>query len=111
MSKVYQVTAAAADATLETTVEFPEDLAWSESRFESEAKAFAKQAILKRWREICPNGPVDLHLDLSVQRLADTDAENITYPGLGPYRFGLGIKVWITNAPFSWGAFGPRPSY
>jgi hypothetical protein len=33
MTKVYQVMAAAADATLETTVEFLDDLAWSESRW------------------------------------------------------------------------------
>jgi hypothetical protein len=108
MTKVYQVMAAAADATLETTVEFLDDLAWSESRFESEAKAFAKQAILKRWQELYPNGPADLTLDLSAQFLPGASVEN---RGLGPYRLGPGIRVWIVNAPFSWGAFGPRPTY
>jgi hypothetical protein len=108
MSKVYQVTAAAADATLATIVEFPDGLAWSESRCESEAKAFAKQAILKRWREIYPNGPADLSLDLSVQFSPGAGVEN---RGLGPYRLGPGIRVWITNGPNSWGWGGPRPTY
>jgi hypothetical protein len=111
MSKRCSVTATAADATLETIVEFPADLAWSESRFESEAKAFAKQAILKRWQELDPNNPLDLNLDLSVQLLPDADAENFTQTGLGPYHLGPGVRVWIVNAPFSWGVFGPRLNY
>ena len=108
MSKVYRVTAVAADATLETIVEFPDGVVWSESRFEREAKAFAKQAILKRWRELYPDGPMDLNLDLSAEFLPGAGEEN---SGLGPYRLGPGTRVWITNAPFSWGAFGPRPTY
>jgi len=52
MSRVYEVTARAADAALETIVEFADGLASPESGFESEAKAYAKQAILKRWREL-----------------------------------------------------------
>jgi hypothetical protein len=108
MSKVYQVTAAAEDTTLETVVEFPDGIELPESRFESEAKAFAKQAILKRWREVCPNGSTDLNLDLSVQFLPGAGVEN---RGLGPYRLGLGVQVWITNGPNSWGWGGPRPTY
>ena len=109
MSKVYQVTAAAEDTTLETIVEFPDGIALPESRLESQAKAFAKQAILKRWQELYPNGPADLNLDLSVRFLPGAGVEKNR--GLGPYRLGLGVWVWIVNAPFSWGAFGPRPTY
>jgi hypothetical protein len=108
MSKVYQVTAAAADATLETIVELPDGISLPESRLEGQAKAFAKQAILKRWRELYPNGPADLDLDLSVQFLPGDGLEN---RGLGPYRLGLRVQVWITNAPNSWGWGGPRPRY
>jgi hypothetical protein len=110
MSRVYQVTARAADATLETIVEF-QGQAWTDSAFEMQAKAFAKQAITRRWRELYPRGSLELALDLSVQRLPDTDEENVSYPGLGPYRLGIGIQVWITNAPNSWGWGGPPPRY
>jgi hypothetical protein len=108
MSKLYQVTAAAEDTTLETIVEFPDGIALPESRLESQAKAFAKQAILKRWRELYPNGPADLKLNLSVQFVPGAGVEN---RGLGPYRLGLGVQVWITNGPNSWGWAGPRPAY
>ena len=111
MSRVYQVTARAADATIETIVEFGKGQTWTESAFEMQAKAFARQAITRRWRELYPQGSVDLNLDFSVQRLVDTDTENGTYPGLGPYDLGSYVRAWITNAPLSWGMFGPRPSY
>ena len=65
------------------------------------------QAILKRWRELSPQGSVDPVQDLSVQRLPDT-AENGSYPGLGAYCLGQGVQVWITQAPNSWG-WGSAP--
>jgi hypothetical protein len=109
MSKFYKVTARAADAAIETIVELPDDLPRKpESHFENTAQACAQEAILKRWQEINPDGQ-HLNLNFSIQLLLNNTGVPVS--GLGPYRFEFGIKVWIVNAPLSWGAFGPRPSY
>jgi hypothetical protein len=102
MPKVYQVKARATDVTIETVVEVVDSRAQTQLGFEAQARSFAYEAILRRWRELCPEGSLDLVLDLSVQRLPDTETESV-YPGLGPYRLGAGVRVWITDAPRSWG--------
>jgi hypothetical protein len=106
MSKFYKVTARAADAVIETIVELPDDLPRKpESHFENTAQACAQEAILKTWQEINPDNQ-QLNLNFSVQLLPENSSEPLS--GLGPYRFEFGIKVWIVNAPLSWGAFGRR---
>jgi hypothetical protein len=102
MPNVYQVKARATDVTLETVVEVADSRAQTQLGFEAQARSFAYEAILIRWRELCPEGSLDLVLDLSVQRLPDTETESV-YPGLGPYHLGAGVRVWITDAPRSWG--------
>jgi hypothetical protein len=108
MPKVYQVKARATDVTLETIVEVADSSAHTQLDFEAQARSFAYEAILRRWRELYPEGSLDLVLDLSVQRLPDTETESV-YPGLGPYHLGAGVRVWITDAPLSWGGL-PRAS-
>jgi hypothetical protein len=102
MPKVYQVKARATDVTIETVVEVADSSAQTQLGSEAQARSFAYEAILRRWRELYPEGSLDLVLDLSVQRLPDTETESV-YPGLCPYRLGAGVRVWITDAPRSWG--------
>jgi hypothetical protein len=109
MPKVYRVTARSADATIETVVEFAGSRAQTQLGFQAQARSFAYEAISRRWRELYPHGSVELPLDLSVQRLPDTDTESV-YPGLGPYDLGRDVRAWITDAPPSWGGL-PRPNY
>jgi hypothetical protein len=107
MSKFYKVTAREADAIIETIVELPDDLPRRpEAHFENTAQACAQETILKRWQEVNPDNQ-RLNLNFSVQLLPDYNGGPVS--GLAPYRFEYGIKVWIVNAPLSWGAFGPRP--
>ena len=107
MSKFYKVTARAADAVIETRVELPDDLPRKpESHFENTAQACAQETILKRWQEVDPDSQ-HLNLNFTVQLLPDDTGEAVS--GLGPFQFEFGIKVWIVNAPSSWGAPGPQP--
>jgi hypothetical protein len=109
VSKFYQAKVQAADWVFETIVELPDDLPLKpRARFEDIAQACAGKAILKRWRELYPDGR-HLNLQFFVQVLPDNSGEPTS--GRGPYRFDYGIKAWIVDAPFSWGALSLRPKY
>lgn len=115
MSKSYKVTVFGGHANVErwvTIVDFPESEAKSqpETVLERTAKNASKIAIIKRWQKLSPEnrGEPNFIRSFEIEPLLEIDAASLTVSGIGPYITGSGIKVWMTEGPFSFGIAAPR---
>jgi hypothetical protein len=113
MGKIYKVTVSGLHPDVwEMIVQFSESIANSNAEpvLEDLAKAVSKEAIIKRWRKLSPDnsGEPDFIRSFSVELLPHSNVESVTRSGYGPYRAQIGVDVWMTNGPFSFGAFAPR---
>jgi hypothetical protein len=112
MSKIYEVTISGLPPDVwEMIVVFSDSIANSNAEpvLEDLAKAVSKEAIIKRWHKLSPEnrGEPDFIRSFSVEVLPHSDVESVAGSGIGPYHAQIGVDVWMTNGPFSFGAFAP----
>jgi hypothetical protein len=73
------------------------------------AKLVSKEAIIKRWQKLSPDnqGEPNFVQSFKVEPLTDFDTETVTPARIGPYHAQTGGRVWMTQAPFSFGLTAP----